>query len=86
MKRSRMQVWVLAVMLNCAALMGGSPCFAGPQAIGSCGKVITAPGSFIVTKDLTVENSAQPCITVASSFVTIDLGGFTINCAGHAVD
>lgn len=86
MKESRMRFWVVAAMLNCAAVMGASPAFAGPAAIGSCGKVITAPGSFVVTRNLTVKTGGQNCITVASSFVTIDLQGFTIDCAGKGGD
>ena len=47
--------------------------------------MITAPGSYVVTGNLTVPNGGGACITVSSGGVTLDLGGFTIDCASQEV-
>lgn len=63
-----------ALMMVTAPVRAATP-------ITKCGTVIKAPGSYIVTKNLAVsEGSTSDCITVHSNYVTIDLGGFTINC------
>jgi hypothetical protein len=51
--------------------------------IKTCGVTIDAPGSYVVTRNLTVKPGQTECIFVNSDFVTLDLGGFTIDCANQ---
>ncbi len=54
--------------------------------INACGTEITSPGSYVVTKNLEVKTgSTNGCISFKSDYVTIDLGGFTIDCGGQSV-
>jgi hypothetical protein len=48
---------------------------AAPHQITTC-KAITAPGSYVLAKNLT---STGDCLIMQANFITIDLGGFTIN-------
>ena len=52
--------------------------------INACGTIIKTSGSYVVAKNLSVKNgsSLRACIEVATSFVAIDLAGFTIDCSG----
>jgi hypothetical protein len=53
--------------------------------INTCGTTITNPGSYLVTKNLTPKKGAtSACIGIESPLVTIDLGGFTIDCGCSA--
>ena len=53
--------------------------------ISACGTTITSAGSYVVTKDLKLKpGSTLPCIGVDSNYVTIDLGGFAIDCGGES--
>lgn len=54
--------------------------------IKSCGTEITERGSYRVARNLTVAPGGGHCITLKSGFVSLDLGGFTIDCAGEPVD
>lgn len=54
--------------------------------ITKCGTVIKTPGSYVLTKNLAVKKGGGTCITVSTNYVTLDLGGFTINCGGAKVD
>ncbi len=52
----------------------------------ACGTAITKSGSYVVTKNLAVKTGATAgCIFIISNYVSIDLGGFTINCNGQSV-
>src|SRR4030095_5174167 len=63
-----------------AALLAADRALAASK-IGACGSTITASGSYVVTRSLTPKSgSAAPCITVNASNVTIDLGGYHIDC------
>jgi hypothetical protein len=54
--------------------------------ISACGTVINAPGSYVLTKNLAVKKGATAgCIVINRSYVSIDLGGFTIDCAQQSV-
>jgi hypothetical protein len=59
---------------------------AGGATIKSCGTTITAPGSYRVSANLTVPSGGSDCIRIASHYVTLDLGGFTVDCAGEEVN
>src|SRR3954452_19440309 len=63
------------------SLVGGSPVQAAPTVtkISKCPYVITAPGSYLVQKNLSCVVTA---ITVAASNVDLDLGGHTISGSG----
>jgi len=74
--------WALGV-IAAAGLWSGAADAA--TAIKACGAQIDAPGSYVVTANLTVRSGGGDCITVNSNYVTIDLGGFTIDCAGQNV-
>ena len=53
--------------------------------INSCGTTIKTPGAYVVTKNLMIKSSGAAsvaCITVETSYISLDLGGFTINCGG----
>ncbi len=53
--------------------------------ISACGTTITKSGSYVVTKNLALKKSGglSACILINTSFVSIDLGGFTIDCNGQ---
>jgi len=70
-----------AAIIVCGALMTQPEAFAGPAKIGSCGKTLSKSGSYVLSANLTVKKSGQNCITVSANFVTIDMQGFTIDCA-----
>jgi hypothetical protein len=53
-----------------------SPAVAAPLAIVAC-TAITAPGSYVVSNNLTA--AGGDCLVVTSDFVTIDLDGFVIS-------
>jgi hypothetical protein len=53
---------------------------AGPTAISACGKTITKTGSYTLTNNLAVKKGGGTCITISANNVTIDLGGYNINC------
>ena len=59
------------------AIVGVAPAhaLAAPQGIRTC-RPITASGSYVVTRNLTTVGT---CLSVLVSFVTIDLGGFTLS-------
>jgi hypothetical protein len=66
--------WMVAIMTLVPRLTSAA------TPINKCGAVISAPGSYVLTKNLMGAAGQQSCITVNSNYVTIDLGGFTINC------
>src|SRR6266849_6014665 len=62
--------------LGLCALAGSAPArAAAPTPISACG-TISAPGNFVVTKNLTTSGD---CLTLTSSNVNIDLKGHTIS-------
>jgi hypothetical protein len=71
--------------LLATSLLTGAAMAAGPTAITSCGTTITQPGSYVLTGNLVGSSKFVGCITVNTSFVTIDLQGFRINCNGAAI-
>ena len=75
-----------AAIIVCGALMTQPEAFAGPAKIGSCGKTLSKSGSYVLSGNLTVKKSGQNCITVSANFVTIDMQGFTIDCAAIGND
>ena len=69
-------VWLVsAVILAPAAPVEAA---GGIQSIGSC-QTIDKPGSYVVAKDL---QATGDCIVITSSFVTLDLSGYTITGSG----
>ncbi len=74
-----------AAIIVGGALIAQPDAFAGPTAIGSCGKTLSKSGSYVLSSNLTSKKANQSCIKVTTNFVTIDLQGFTIDCAsiGH---
>jgi len=74
--------WLLASLL----LGTAGAAWAGGATIKSCGTTITAPGSYRVSANLVVPSGGGDCITISSNYVTLDLGGFTIDCAGEDVE
>jgi hypothetical protein len=71
----------------CAAvtLITATPQARAATPITKCGTVIKAPGSYVVTKNLTLKllgASPGACITIAANYVTLDLGGFSVGCGG----
>jgi hypothetical protein len=76
-----------AAIIVCGALMAQPEAFAGAAAIGSCGKTLSKPGSYVLSGNLTFKKKSQEsCIAVSAAFVTIDLRGFTIDCAATGND
>jgi len=75
-------VWrmVLAGVSTLALFTGVAA--AQPKPIAACGTTISAPGSYLVTQNLTSANTTVPCINVTASGVTIDLGGFVLTGIG----
>ena len=74
----------MKLLIVSAALLAGlliaDPGLAASK-VGACGSNITASGSFVLTKNLAPKDgSAADCITVSASNVTIDLGGYHIDC------
>ena len=59
----------------------------GATPIKACGTLIKTSGAYVVTKNLTVKKGTigSPCIAVTANYVSLDLGGFTINCGGADV-
>jgi hypothetical protein len=55
---------------------------AAATAISKCGKMITVSGSYALKKNLVVKNGSGSCITINTSHVTLDLGGYNIQCGG----
>jgi len=53
----------------------------GIQSIGSC-QTIDKPGSYALAKNLTAHGN---CLVITASFVTVDLGGYTISGDGTGV-
>ena len=58
--------------------------FAGPTSISACGKTITKSGSYVLNKNLSVKKGGGTCITISANNVTIDLGGYSIDCKNEA--
>jgi hypothetical protein len=54
----------------------------GPIEIEKC-QTISKPGSYKLVKNLALTGTDE-CLTIATDFVTIDLGGFTISGSGKA--
>jgi hypothetical protein len=75
-----------AAIIVCGALMAQPEALAGPAAIGSCGKTLSKSGSYVLSRNLTVKKTGQSCISVSADFVTIDMQGFTIDCAAIGND
>jgi parallel beta-helix repeat protein len=75
------QFW-LALAVFVVFLVGSGPALGQPKPITACGTIISAPGSYVVTANLTARSTAVPCINVTSPAVTIDLGGFTLTGKG----
>lgn len=80
MNYSRSMKFVIAISL-CSLIMA-SPVFAAVRQINSCVS-ITSPGSYILSKNINGSAAIGSCITIETSYVTLDLNGFTI--AGAAV-
>jgi hypothetical protein len=81
-RNSAMCRWATRIISAFAILwLAGQARAATP--INACGTVITTSGSYVVKKDLTPKGGGN-CITVVTDYVTIDLGGFTINCASES--
>jgi hypothetical protein len=76
MPRMKQRILLAAALL---VLSRATQTHAG-SSIGACGKVITASGSYVLKNNLAVKPKAGDCITVNASNVTIDLGGYNINC------
>jgi hypothetical protein len=53
----------------------------GIRSIGSC-QTIDKPGSYVLAKSLTARGN---CLVITASFVTVDLGGYTISGDGTGV-
>jgi hypothetical protein len=66
--------WMYAFPLNAAPENQLPP---GPARIKQCGVTLTAPGAYVLERNLT-SPSPQTCITIESRYVTIDLSGFSI--------
>ncbi len=58
---------------------------AQPKPITVCGTTISAPGSYVVTANLTATSTSVPCIRVTVGAVNIDLGGFTLTGKGGSL-
>ena len=80
--RSTTIAWLVASLVLGAA----GAARAGAPTIKSCGTTITSPGSYRVTGNLVVPSGGGDCITISSNYVTLDLNGFTIDCAGEDVE
>src|SRR5437879_5917871 len=79
----RREVGTLAPLVALGmSLVGGSPAQAAPTLtkINKCPYVITAPGAYLVQKNLSCIVTA---ITVSASKVDLDLGGHTISGSGR---
>jgi parallel beta-helix repeat protein len=78
----KIKAGVLALMVGLpASLTVGSPALAAPAQtkISKCPYTITAPGKYLVQKNLSCSGTA---ITVAASNVDLDLGGHTLSGSG----
>jgi len=73
-----------AISAVCVALLLtiAAPPARAATPISACGTVIKTPGSYVLTKNLTIKAGAKldACVAVNASFVTIDLAGFVIDC------
>jgi parallel beta-helix repeat protein len=69
------EVGIAAVLGLAVSLWSGLPAQAATS-VSSCPVTITAPGAYVVTKDLTCSGDA---ITIAASNVDLDLGGHTLS-------
>lgn len=78
--------YVAAAVMILALSLSVPRAEAGPAAIGNCGKVVAKSGSYVLASNLSVRKQGQDCITVTTSFVTIDLQGFAIDCANVGND
>src|SRR6266851_2794849 len=75
---------ILRLFAVLALLSPATAASAGPAAIGACGTTISKSGSYVLKKNLAVKKGGGDCITISASNVTIDLGGYNINCNGVA--
>jgi hypothetical protein len=84
-KYSEIRFGIVALIILDMVTMAATAWAAAPTLISGCPYTITAPGSYILTKDLT---SAGTCIMIEVSNVTIDLQGHTItgNGTGSAIE
>ena len=60
-----------------ATIAPGEDAQAQPTAITAC-QTISQPGSYILVNNLTFTSLSGACLTIAASFVTIDLAGFAM--------
>ena len=61
-----------AAIIVCSVLVAQAAAFAGPTAIGSCGKTLSKSGSYALSGNLTAKKMGeQACIDVSANFVTI---------------
>jgi hypothetical protein len=72
--------WVVVVTMVLCGLVVLTSSAAAQVKIAKC-QIITAPGSYVLTANLS-PTSFGNCLTVTANFVTIDLNGFTIDCGG----
>src|SRR5262245_58960605 len=71
-------ILLMIALCVCWMLVGGA---AAATPISACGTTISAPGSYVLTSNLSSPNNNN-CITVAANGVTIDFSGFVIDGAG----
>src|SRR5579864_9524173 len=64
-------VALLGFAINCPVALAQSK-------ITACGTTISAPGSYVVTANLTSASTSVPCIKVTAAPATIDLDGFVL--------
>jgi hypothetical protein len=70
---------VVALIMLSMGAMAASAWAAAPTPISGCPYTITAPGNYILAKNLT---SAGTCIAIQAANVAIDLQGHTITGSG----
>jgi hypothetical protein len=76
MKRDKLCLTALAVIARLALLPGLAAALSKP--ITACGMTVSAPGSYVVSANLTATSTSVPCIQVNAGGVNIDLGGFVL--------
>ena len=72
---------LLTAAFAACVVAAASAAVAKTASIKSCGATITAPGSYVLSRNLVGgAGGSGGCINVAASNVTIDLGGYNVDC------
>jgi hypothetical protein len=76
------KIWLPLLLAFSAVALTSRGAGAQPKPITACGLIISASGSYILNGNLTSTSAITNCIDVSTSWVTINLNGFTVTGKG----